>query len=38
LIGKDFSSPYPSHQGKDLGVSTWKGDEWKRGGGTKWGW
>src|SRR5262249_23843641 len=38
LIGKDFSSPYPSHQGKDLGVSTWKGEEWKKGGGTTWGW
>lgn len=38
LMSKDFSSPYPSHQGKDLGVSTWKGDEWKRGGGTTWGW
>ena len=29
---------YPSMQGKDLGVSTWTGDEWKRGGGTTWGW
>lgn len=38
LIGKDFSSPYTSHQGKDLGVSTWKGEEWKKGGGTTWGW
>ncbi len=38
LIGKDFTSPYTSHQGKDLGVSTWKGEEWKRGGGTTWGW
>ena len=38
LIGDDFSSPYESHQGKDLGVSTWKGEEWKRGGGTTWGW
>jgi len=38
LIGKDFSSPYASHQGKDLGVSTWKGEEWKKGGGTTWGW
>ncbi len=38
LIGEDFSSPYASHQGKDLGVSTWKGEEWKRGGGTTWGW
>jgi PQQ-dependent dehydrogenase (methanol/ethanol family) len=25
-------------KGKDLGVSTWQGDEWKRGGGTTWGW
>ena len=38
LIGEDFSSPYVSHQGKDLGVATWKGDEWKLGGGTTWGW
>ena len=29
---------YESHKGKDLGVSTWQGDEWKRGGGTTWGW
>jgi len=34
LLGKDFASPYPSHQGKDLGVSTWKGEEWKKGGRT----
>ncbi len=38
LIGEDFASPYASHQGRDLGVSTWKGEEWKRGGGTTWGW
>ncbi len=38
LIGDDFKAPYPSHEGKDLGVSTWKGDEWQRGGGTTWGW
>lgn len=38
LIGEDFTSPYASHQGKDLGVSTWKGDQWKLGGGTTWGW
>jgi PQQ-dependent dehydrogenase (methanol/ethanol family) len=37
-IGKSFTSPYPSHRGKDLGVSTWQGDEWTRGGGTTWGW
>ncbi len=33
-----LKSPYPSDQGKDLGVSTWQGDEWQRGGGTTWGW
>jgi PQQ-dependent dehydrogenase (methanol/ethanol family) len=33
-----LKSPYPSHQGKDLGVTTWQGDEWKKGGGTTWGW
>lgn len=38
LIGDDFSSPYASHQGADLGVNTWEGDEWTRGGGTTWGW
>ena len=29
---------YESMKGKDLGLSTWQGDEWKRGGGTTWGW
>jgi len=30
---------YPAYQQqKDLGVSTWTGDEWQRGGGTTWGW
>src|SRR5438034_6952961 len=38
LIGKDVSSPYKSHQGKDLGVTTWKVEEWKHGGGAAWGW
>ncbi len=38
LIGDDFKAPYPSHDGEDLGVSTWKGDEWQRGGSTTWGW
>ena len=33
-----LKSPYASAQGKDLGVSTWQGDEWMRGGGTTWGW
>ena len=29
---------YASHKGKDLGVTTWQGNEWKIGGGTTWGW
>lgn len=29
---------YASMKGKDLGASTWQGDEWMRGGGTTWGW
>ncbi len=37
-IGPDFKPFYADHKGKDLGVTTWKGDEWTRGGGTTWGW
>ncbi len=38
-IEGDANANYASHKGKDLGVSTWSGsDEWKRGGGTTWGW
>jgi len=38
MISGPANANYPSHRGKDLGVSTWQGDEWKRGGGTTWGW
>jgi alcohol dehydrogenase (cytochrome c) len=38
LLQGDANPAYASHRGKDLGVSTWEGDEWKRGGGTTWGW
>jgi PQQ-dependent dehydrogenase (methanol/ethanol family) len=38
LLDGDANVNYASHKGKDLGVSTWQGDEWKRGGGTTWGW
>jgi lanthanide-dependent methanol dehydrogenase len=38
LIGPRFKPFYPSHQGKDLGVSTWPPDQWKLGGGAVWGW
>lgn len=34
LLEGDGNNHYPSHRGRDLGVSTWPGDEWKRGGGT----
>ncbi len=38
MIEGDANANYASHKGKDLGVSTGQGDEWKRGGGTTWGW
>jgi PQQ-dependent dehydrogenase (methanol/ethanol family) len=38
LIGPDFKPFYAMDRGKDLGVSTWPPDAWKRGGGTVWGW
>jgi PQQ-dependent dehydrogenase (methanol/ethanol family) len=38
LIDGTVNANYPSHQGKDLGVTTWPGDQWKRGGGPTWGW
>ena len=37
-IGDDFIANYASHKGPDLGVTTWQGDQWKKGGGTTWGW
>ncbi len=40
LMADDFNSANPQHgrKGEDLGVKTWPGDEWQRGGGTTWGW
>jgi PQQ-dependent dehydrogenase (methanol/ethanol family) len=38
LIGAAFKPPYPSEQGKDLGVSSWPPEQWKIGGGSVWGW
>jgi lanthanide-dependent methanol dehydrogenase len=38
LIGPQFKAPYPSEQGKDLGVASWPGQTWQIGGGTVWGW
>jgi alcohol dehydrogenase (cytochrome c) len=37
-IGADFKPFYSKDQGKDLGIKSWTGDDWKRGGGTVWGW
>jgi PQQ-dependent dehydrogenase (methanol/ethanol family) len=38
LIGPRFRPFYKKELGKDLGVSTWVGQQWKIGGGTTWGW
>ncbi|HVZ72112.1 MAG TPA: PQQ-dependent dehydrogenase, methanol/ethanol family [Polyangia bacterium] len=38
LIGPEFHAFYKKDQGKDLGVTSWVGDQWKRGGGNIWGW
>jgi alcohol dehydrogenase (cytochrome c) len=36
-IGPNFHPFYAKDQGKDLGVSTWRGDQWQLGGSTVWG-
>ncbi len=38
LLADDFNSANPHYGQKGMGTSTWQGDEWKRGGGTTWGW
>ncbi len=38
LIGSDFKAFYSKDRGTDLGVSSWRGDQWQRGGSTQWGW
>ncbi len=38
LLDSEANFNYPSHRGRDLGVSSWPLDEWKRGGGTASGW
>jgi len=37
-IGPNFKPYYAFMQGKDMGVKSWTGDQWKIGGGTVWGW
>jgi lanthanide-dependent methanol dehydrogenase len=38
LIDGTANPHYSSHQGRDLGVSTWTGEGWRQGGGTTSGW
>jgi PQQ-dependent dehydrogenase (methanol/ethanol family) len=38
LIGPDFKPFYAKDRGKNLGETTWPPNQWKRGGGTVWGW
>jgi PQQ-dependent dehydrogenase (methanol/ethanol family) len=38
LIGSRFKPFYPKDKGKDLGVTSWVGDQWMIGGGPVWGW
>jgi len=37
-IGSRFKAYYPKDRGKDLGETTWQGEQWKIGGGSVWGW
>ena len=37
-IGPRFAPFYAAERGKDLGITSWAGDGWKRGGGAVWGW
>ena len=38
LIGARYKAFYAKDRGKDLGVTTWPGQQWKIGGGSVWGW
>jgi PQQ-dependent dehydrogenase (methanol/ethanol family) len=38
LLGPNFKPYYAWMQGKDLGVKSWRSDQWKVGGATVWGW
>jgi len=37
-IGAGFHAFYAKDQGKDLGLTSWPGEQWKLGGGNAWGW
>jgi lanthanide-dependent methanol dehydrogenase len=38
LIGPNFKPFYEQDRGKDLGMKTWQGEQWKIGGGSGWSW
>ncbi|HEV8150234.1 MAG TPA: PQQ-dependent dehydrogenase, methanol/ethanol family [Gemmatimonadales bacterium] len=38
LLEGPANAGYPSHQGRDLGVTSWAGEAWRQGGGTTSGW
>ena len=38
LMDGDKTTVLGKPVGKDSGISTWQGDQWKIGGGTTWGW
>jgi lanthanide-dependent methanol dehydrogenase len=38
LIGPEFKPFYAFMQGKDMGVKSWRGEQWKVGGAAPWGW
>ena len=38
LIGSNFKPFYEQDRGKDLGIRTWQGEQWKIGGGASWSW
>jgi lanthanide-dependent methanol dehydrogenase len=37
-IGSRFRAFYKKDQGKELGINSWMGEQWRIGGGTVWGW
>lgn len=38
LLSGAANPSYPSHQGRDLGLTSWTADDWRQGGGTTPGW
>jgi len=38
LLAPDFKPFYAFMQGRDMGVKSWRGEQWKTGGAAPWGW